>query len=90
MDIQGITNEKEQGATSRRRLSWKPRLGSLKTTRQTMARLFREWAGGNVDDQDFRTGTWALSQIVGAYRVEKELEIETRLREIEDEIGRAK
>lgn len=66
------------------RLSWRPRLGNLKTTRMTMSRLFKEWATGAVSDADYRGGMWGLSQIVGAFRIQAELDIEKRLREIED------
>ena len=83
-DLHGNTDVADDRAAPSRRLPWRPRLGSLRTTRQTMARLFREWAAGTVADKDFRTGTWALGLIVSAYRIEMELSIEKRLQAIED------
>ena len=59
------------------------RLGSPKAVRQSMARLVREHARGNVETAMFRTTVWALGQLVNVWRFEKDAEIERRIEEIE-------
>ena len=59
------------------------RLGSIRACRQSMTRLTREYGKGRVDTGTFKTVIWALSQLVVYWRLEKDLEVEKRIDELE-------
>ena len=59
------------------------RLGSIKSTRQTMSRLIRERAKGNVADGDFKSIIYGLAQLQSYWRLELDTEIESRLEALE-------
>lgn len=63
------------------------RLRSPKATRQTFARIIREYGRGNLDERLYKSLVWGLSQYLGAFKIERELEIEKRLEEIEDQLS---
>jgi len=64
------------------------RLRSVTSTRQTFARVLREYARGTIGQDEYRQLVWGLSQYLGALRLEKDTEIEARLQEIEDQLNR--
>ncbi|SIP92997.1 hypothetical protein SAMN05920897_101319 [Alkalispirochaeta americana] len=64
------------------------RLRSVASTRQTFARVLREYARGTISQDEYRQLVWGLSQYLGALRLEKESEIEDRLQEIEERLNR--
>lgn len=63
------------------------RLRSPTSTRQTLARVIREYGRGNLDRDMYKDLVWGISQFLGAFRIERDLEIEKRLQEIEDQLN---
>ncbi len=63
------------------------RLGTPKSCRQTMSRIIREHARGNVDPATARSIVWSLGQLLAYWRFEKDLEIEERLSRLESASG---
>lgn len=59
------------------------RLGSIKSCRQTMTRLVREYGAGKVDDGTYRAVIWGLGQLISYWRLETDLRIEDRIDAIE-------
>lgn len=61
------------------------RLNSLESTIRTLARLVREYhADETADSRKFRDVLYGVSILISAMRLVKELEIEGRLRAVED------
>ena len=63
------------------------RLRSLKSTRQSMARVLREYGKGNISQKIYRDLIYGISQFAFLLKTEKEAEIETRLQAVEESIG---
>lgn len=59
------------------------RLGRLKSTRQTLARVIREYSLGRVPEPVFRSLVWSIGQLVSTMKTETELQTADRLAEIE-------
>ena len=59
------------------------RLGSLRSSRQTLARIIREWGKGTLSEQDAKTGTWLMSAYLGFLKLESTEDVEKRLAAIE-------
>lgn len=59
------------------------RLNTLANTRKTYARLIRAYFAGRLPDRAARTGAFMMSGLIAAFRLEKDLEIEARLEELE-------
>jgi hypothetical protein len=66
------------------------RLRTLKSSKNTFARLMRERARGTIDDGLFRSLIWAMSIFIGYLRLDAEQGLEDRLRAIEDLLQRRK
>ena len=76
----------EHAPPKRGRVQFQLRLGSLKSTRATLARLVRKYASGEIDRETFKDIVWALSQLVQVMKIEKDSNLEERLDEIERRI----
>ena len=59
------------------------RLGSVKSCRQTLSRLVREYSRGNIEEAPFKTLTWGVSQLIAWWRLEKDIQIEERIERLE-------
>ena len=74
-----------------RRTGFDLRLRTLKSTRQTFARVLREYARGNMDEGTYRALVWGLSQFISGYKTEIDYvvieEIRARLGSLEDKKG---
>jgi len=64
------------------------RLGSLRSSRQTLARLIREWGKGTISEESAKTGTWLMSAYLGFLKLESSEDIEKRLAAIEKALER--
>ena len=62
------------------------RLRSIKSARQTLARILRERGKGNIDRETFRDLIYGMSHLLAFMKTEKELDIEERLQVIEDRL----
>ena len=60
-----------------------PRLRSVKSTRQTMARYIRAYAAREIEDTTFKTIIYGLAQYQSYLRLEAEVEFEKRLEALE-------
>lgn len=60
------------------------RLGSVKSCRQTLARLVREYSRGKIEEGPFKTLTWGVSQLIAWWKLETELQIEERVKRLEE------
>jgi len=59
-------------------------LSNLKNARRTLARLIKEYHENmEADTPRFRALVYAVKALVETFRIEKELEIEARLEEVE-------
>lgn len=63
------------------------RLRSLKSSRQTLARIVREHARGNLDRDTFKDLVYGMSHLLSYMKTEKELDVEARLEAIEDRLS---
>lgn len=62
------------------------RLGSVKSTRQTLARLIRAYGRGEIDERTYKAILYGASHLLSAFRLEIDSSIETRLSEIEQRL----
>jgi len=74
----------KQGGTP---VPFKLMLHSVPATRRTFARIIREYAKGRIAESDYKAVIWGLSQYLGAFRLEKDIELEKRLEALEDRIN---
>ncbi|TVR12190.1 MAG: hypothetical protein EA385_00085 [Salinarimonadaceae bacterium] len=75
-------DDRSEGGTPRP-VPWDLRLGSIKGARQSLARLIRGHARGEIDAATLRTLTWAIGQLVGVWKVENDGAIEARIARLE-------
>ena len=68
------------------RIPFDLRLRSLKSSRQTHARLLREYARGTIDEPTYKALIWGLSNYLSYLRAEREQELERRLDAIEERL----
>ena len=68
-------------------LDMKLQLNSVKNTRNSMARVTREYTGGKIDHVTFRNLVYMFSQLTNIHRLEKDIEIEKRLKDLENKIN---
>lgn len=80
----------DEGPTYCAPLPFRLRLASIKSSRQTMARLTREVAKGLISVQDFKTVAYGMQNLLAYHKAEADARIEERLTEIEDELDRRK
>lgn len=64
-------------------LEFRLRTRTLKTARQTFARIFRTYAEGKIDHETFRNMIYGLSNYLDYLKTEAEINILDRLAEIE-------
>lgn len=62
------------------------RLRSLKCSRQTLARILRSWARGEIDESTAKTGTWLFSMYLGYLKAGLEEDIEWQLKKLENRV----
>ena len=60
------------------------RLGSVKSCRQSMTRIIREYSKGNIVDADYRALLWGLSQVIHYWKFERDIQIEQKIDEIRE------
>lgn len=68
------------------RASFLLRLASLKSTRQTFARLLREYAAGRVDRDTFRDLCYGLGGFLAVFSKEIDNDFDDRLTKIEERL----
>ena len=59
------------------------RLNTLSNARKSLARVTRMYAAGDLPAADARTLAYLHTQLLGYFRLEKDIEIERRIDEIE-------
>ena len=59
------------------------RLGNLRSSRATLARVIREYGKGGIDRNVFKDLVYAISVLVGVMKTERDEALEARLEEIE-------
>ena len=79
----GKVNETEKSNQGETPLCFDLRLRSLKSARQSYARLIRERARGNVPDKDFKSILWGLNGLLAYLKAESEEDFEIRLQALE-------
>lgn len=62
------------------------RLRSIKSSRQTLARLIREWGRGNITEADAKTATYLLNILLGYHRAGLEESVELQLADLKKRI----
>ena len=62
------------------------RLASLKSCRQSAARLVREYGRGRIDDATFRGVLYGLQTLLAYVKTEKDFDVEKRLDALEKAI----
>lgn len=65
------------------RIGFDLRLRSLKSSRQTLARVLREYGRGTIDDATYRGLVWGLNNFLGYLRESGAEELEVRLKTLE-------
>lgn len=68
-------------------LDFNLRLASLKSARQSVARIVREYGKGRVDEKLYKGVLYGLQTLLAFQKAEAEHEIERRLEEIEQAIA---
>ena len=71
-------------------LPFRLRLASLKSARQSVARIVRSYAKGEIDPATYKGVLYGLQNLLAFMKSEHDYQIERRLDEIEDEVGRAR
>lgn len=70
-----------------RRIPYNLRLRSLKSSRQSLTRIIRSWASGEISAENARMATWLL-QVLLQYHKESELsEVSERLTKLEKSLA---
>jgi hypothetical protein len=70
------------------RLPFQPRLRSLKSSRQTLARIVREWGKGTISNEDGKTAAWLLNMLLAYFKAAETEEFETRLQELDRKLSK--
>ena len=79
-------NQNEVGKNTSPPIFFALRLRSLKSTRQSMARVLREYGKGTISQQVYKDLIYGISQFSALLKTEKEFDIESRLLQIEEVI----
>lgn len=66
------------------------RLSTPEASRKTYARILRAFNIGELDEGKFRALVYGLSHYLEYWKFEKDLQIESRLKAIEEKLGAAK
>lgn len=61
-------------------------LNNLPNTRRSFARVIREYVDGKIDEGEARTLGYLFSKFLEYWKVEKDLELEQRLEELENKL----
>lgn len=69
------------------RLPFDLRLRSLKSSRQSLARILRAWGRGEISEQVAKTSTWLMSMFLAYLKESTSEELEARLAGIERKLG---
>ncbi|MDC7220807.1 MAG: hypothetical protein PQJ59_12805 [Spirochaetales bacterium] len=80
-------SETDVMASPQKRLDYDLRLRSIRSTKQSFARLCRSYARGEIEQEVFKTMVWALSQYTGLLKLSNEEEILKRLEILEEKLG---
>jgi hypothetical protein len=80
-------NAAEKLENTARGLGFRLRLRSIKSAKNSFARLLREFAEGNIDEKIFRSLVYGLSGYISILKLQLETQVEDRLREIEKKIS---
>ena len=59
------------------------RLNTPQNARKTLARIVRLYNDGEIDEQRAKTTAYLLTQLLGFFKFEADMEIERRLEELE-------
>ena len=62
------------------------RLNTVANCRRSLARVVRARGRNQIAEADFRALVWGISQLLGAFKLELETDVEQRLQELEAEI----
>ena len=62
-------------------------LNTVKNSKNSMARIYRAYTSGKIDHTTFRACIYFFSHYISMLRLEKDIEIEKRLIEIESKIA---
>lgn len=68
-------------------IKMKLQLNTVKNVRNSMARVTREYMIGGIDHVTFRNLVYMFSQLIAVHRLEKDIELEKRLSELEAKIN---
>ncbi len=68
------------------RLPFVLRLRSLKASRQTHARILREYAKGTIDTETYRAVVWGLNNYLAYLKAEQAEELERRVIALEERL----
>lgn len=63
------------------------RLNTVRNCRLSLARVSRMYAAGEIPAVEARTMTYLITQLLGWFRLESDLEIERRIATIEEKIN---
>lgn len=69
------------------RVPFNLRLGSLKSTRQTFARILRAYAAGTIDQDSFKAMVYGLGGFLAVFKAEVDGDFDDRLTAIEERQG---
>lgn len=70
-----------------RPLDMKLQLNNVKNTRNSMARVTREYCAGRIEHLVFRNLVYMFSQLISGHRLESDLRIEDKIRDLEARIN---
>ena len=88
-----MSEEQKQNATVQTAglppvLPFQLRLRSLKSTRQTFARLLREYGKGRVPESLYKNLIWGLGGLITAFKEEREESTAKKLEAVEERLER--
>lgn len=64
------------------------RLNTPVNARKTLARIIRLYNDGEIDEQRAKTSAYLLTQLLGFFKFEADMEIERRLEELEARLAK--
>jgi len=65
----------------------KMQLNSVKNTKNSLARIMRAYMSGTIDHAAFRNMIYAFSTLTNIHKLEKDIEIEKRLKDLESKLN---
>lgn len=82
------TKQEDSGELRKRPIPFAFRLASVKSARQSMSRLIREYGKGNIDRDAMRDCVYAISHLSNLLKMEHDSDLDKRIEELEAAIAR--